>query len=390
MKTSALAWLLALPLSLALSAEELPDHRALTVAAVAMEDGLDPAEHAGDWLRLYMPELHARLEAGDVEEAEARRLALEDLKQRASEFPVEEPLTVKASVYLHPYDEASESFPLGALFHGHYFVAHATQAQTLPTAYQVLVANTDLAGALPMTPEKAAAFRERRQKLHGTLRRRAYATAELRLVAFQNGRDFQAALTRVDIYDDPERRDRLHRFEASACPDRIVSDRLLSEGVTWDMVENHGFEYLGIRFLAVFPENHPEMEDCGKEGRVAGHRVIRCAMDARIGRMPVRMDRFYVGGRLARVVVHRTEPPAEGHRRIVGHSLRRAGLAGTPPTDEPVSWRYQQVALRYDPTVLAPDAKPEPTAFLEISAMPYLKLTDGELAPADAQQQGES
>lgn len=373
MTRSFLPLLLCLVLPATPRAEELPDHETLTVAAMAMADGLDPADHAGDWLRLHRPDLLAAVKAGEVDEEEARRRALEDLRQRVEAFDPDEPLTIRAEVYLHPYDETSEAFPLGPLVHGHFFIAHALEAETLPRFYHVLIANMDTVDELPMEPEAAAAFRERRARLHGSLRRLVYATAELRLVSFQNGRDFQAVVTSVDIHDEPERETLLHRIEEERKPGKVVEERLLSEGLTWQAVENHGFEYLAIRLLTVFPEHHPELEDCRKDGRSAGHAVIRCDMEADVSRIPVRLERFYVGGRLARVVVHRTLPPDDRQRRILPLSLRRSGIPESPPIEETLTWQYRDARLRFDPSALAADA--ERTGFLEVAALPYLELT---------------
>lgn len=368
-----------------------PDHETMTVAAVAMDNGLDAAEVAGDWWRLHMPELAARVAAGEVTEDDAREQARRDLEQRAEAFDADEPLVFEESVYLGEYDPEAGAFELVAPFNEHYFMVTAADARELPRHYRVLVANMPLIGELPMAPEEAAAFREKRQRLPGAHRQRLEGRIHLSLVKFQNGRDFQAVITAMDLLPGAGGSERLHRFEASAEPAQIVRERLLSEGVTWEAIESHGFDYMAIRPMSIFPEGHPDLGACEAAGRHAGHATIRCRLTKRLDEFTVIQERLYVGGRLGRVTLHRNGEPGPGLRRAVFHSLRRVALpAPAKRGDEPVSWQYHHVGLKLNPAALADGADEDQTAFLEVEPVPFQELSSrGEAKDAEEAEETE-
>lgn len=350
-----------------------PLHEELTVAAVAMSDDMDADDHGADWLQHYMPELKRRVASGEVDAEDARARAADELRRRAAEFDPAEPLTLEKTLHLREYDSEREAFRLAPLFHERYFTAVEPYAKSLPTSYPVLFANADLADYLPMAPDEARAFKARREGGRGQPRRPLWARIAFRLMAFQNGHDFQAVLTRIELFESKDMAEPLHTLKESRDFDRLVQERLLSEGITWEVTENHSFNYRGIRLLALLPENHPDYSECRDvEERLAGHRQILCRLDV-TGRDPARLEeRLYVGGRLARVALHRGEDVADGERRQLYFDLRKVGRRNAAELEESVTWKNRGAVLRFDPEALDPDA--EKTAYLVVEAEPYSDL----------------
>lgn len=351
----------------------VPVPRELAMAALAMDEELEPADHAGDWLRVYRPELHRRVERGDMDAGEAERRAVAEMRRLVAEFDPSEPLTLERSVYFRGYDGDRGAFRLDALFQERYFVAYESQFRTLPSNYLVLIANAELLDYLPMPAERAEAFRNRRMKLRGAAKRRLGVRVEYRLLDFQNGRDFQAVISRAVLYESPAHETKLHTFEEKRDFSRLINERLLAEGNTWQVEENHSFGYEGIRMLTLLPENHPAFDDCRDTGdRTAGHRRILCTQRPAGRSLATRRERLYVGGRLARVALYREEDWTEAHRRQLFLDLRGLGLPEASGIDSRVTWERSGAVLRYDPAALDPAAEAVP--YLTVKAGPYVAL----------------
>lgn len=350
----------------------VPLHKELTVAAMAMSEGMDPADHAADWLKHHSPDLKKRLESGELDEAEAEARAAAELGRLAEEFDPEEPITLEKSLWFREYDPDREGFRLDPPFQERYFAAPEPHAETLPTSYQVLPANAELAEFLPMPPGEAEAFKARRMSLRGASKRRLGARVSLRLLDFQNRRDFQAVYSRIELFESPDLAEPLHTLVEERDFDELVEGRLLSEGVTWSVSENHSFNYRGIRLLAVLPENHPGYECRAGGDRLAGHRQVHCRVEA-YGRGPAeREERLYVGGRLARVVLHRGEGVTDGQRRQLAFELRKLGLSDAGGLEESATWESRGATLHFHPAALEPDA--ERTGYLVVEAGPFREL----------------
>lgn len=365
------ALLLAQP---ALGVQFVKMHEELSVAAVAMSEDLEPADHAADWLRHYMPDLNKRVAAGELDAAEAEVLAANELRRRAAEFDPTEPLILERSLHFREYDEDREAFRLAPLFNERFFSAVEPYTNSLPKSYVVLIANADLGDYLPMAPENAQAFKAAREGRRGAAKRPLGARLHIRLMAFQNGRDFQAVLTRIELYESADMSNPVHTLKEERDPCRLVKERLLSEGVTWGATENHSFNYRKIRLLSMLPENHPAYSDCQDTGeRLAGHRQILCSLEVS-GRDPARRaEELYVGGQLARVTLHRGDEASQAEKRQLYFDLRKVGLPNAGEIEMPVTWQSRGAVLHFDPSALQPDA--DKTAYLVVEAAPYTELT---------------
>lgn len=362
------------------SGERQPEYRDLALIAANLAEDFDARVHAEDWLELYLPRLARAREAGELSEAEALEKAATDLREAVAAVDVEQPLVLEPRAFFREYDPDREAFELEDLFSNGFIMANQPWATQLPLSFLVLIVNPEVVAWLPVPEDEKDEFLAQRQRLPGAGKRRLYARVELEFVGLKNDSDLQAVIRRAEIFADREHETLLKTFEETRDPDRLVAESLLSEGVTWQLQENHGFHFRGIRLLDVLPGRAAQQWLCREDGREAGHRVVACFQELRLGGEPVQLERRYLGGRLARMVVRPVgDGPSEGEslrklRRQLQSSLRQIGRPGPASDREPEVWEYAGARLWFEPDRLAQIEEPvEP--FLIIDAIPYRELT---------------
>ena len=264
------------------------------------------------------------------------------LRARVDAFDSKQALVIGKVIRLRNHQEVLGAFgiapALGSLIAVR-DIAHV-DGSPWPTAFRVLTSNFD---------QLSVWFAPKGEPVP----RRVYVESEIRLLAYQHNRYFQAAVIKTALYESQKKQRVPYEQLESRSPEQVVGNSMLAEGITLEIGPIHTFSLFGERLLESLSEYEMRGSDCRALERRAGHRHWYCSADWPVVGIKLRIGRRYAGGCLVELEFFTQEQ----HRQAVLDDLRRQlerdlpVLRETP--DENGKWHAHATEIHFDQQAMA-------------------------------------
>lgn len=187
---------------------------------------------------------------------------------------------------------------------------------------------------------------------------RVYVESEIRLMAYQHNRFFQAAVLKTTVYPSPQKRRVLFEQAEPRAPEKVISDSLLADGITLHRAPIHSYSLLGERLLEALFEREMRTAECKALARLKGHRQLYCSADwPLLPGTTLKIGRRYVGGRLVELEFFTREKPDSNAIGNIRFQVQRdVALPADADTSKPTTWHRHATEFRFDPQALADSA----------------------------------
>ena len=252
----------------AASAYEL-DAANLRLAAASMSPNFDYPARARAQIKQSEPAIWALLQddPGAMQTAVEARVAA--LREKVAGFDSKQSFVVGKLIRVRSYDPQLGGFAIMPAVQRSLIAVRnspALEDAPWPDSFIVLTSNFDQLSVWPAQKGERAPSR-------------VYVESEIRLIAYQHNRYFQAAVLKTTVYASPQKQRVLFAQAEPRAPEKVINDSLLADGITLDRVPIHSYSLLGERLLEALYEREMRTSECKALARLKGHRQLYCSAD---------------------------------------------------------------------------------------------------------------
>lgn len=244
MKTLRMAIVLIL-VSATASAEE-PTHKfdwdTLLAASIKLQKDFNYRANVDSYLQLFEPDVWDFVRNDEFELDAQRKKTIEKFQAEVERFSLDQDVALNTWLTIGEYNFETESFPVMNMSDGYFWNKRRYSSGSFPRELRLYLTNHALLAELPMSPDEARAFLNRRKDRNGEVNRRIEVTLRIRFVKLkrrsqsdllgevQSARLFhnrQQKLVFKDIVKPPEKKtvaEAVQESVVSTLTDRSASD----------------------------------------------------------------------------------------------------------------------------------------------------------------------
>lgn len=183
MKTLRMAIVLIL-VSATASAEEPTykfDWDTLLAASIKLQKDFNYRANVDSYLRLFEPDVWDFVRNDEFELDAQRKKTIEKFQAEIERFSLDQPVALNTWLTIGQYNFETKSFPVMNMTEGHHWYKRRYSSGSFPREFRMYLSNHALLAEIPMSPDEARAFLNRRKDRNGEVNRRIEVTLRIRL-----------------------------------------------------------------------------------------------------------------------------------------------------------------------------------------------------------------
>lgn len=226
---------------------------------------------------------------------------------------------LEQKVTIESFDQEKGLLTIKNAFKGtsKYFKMPNYRDDGLPNHINVLIANTDLQKNIPIATETYTDLVEK-NSFSFTEKTPLHATFTFKLPKYQNGNNFQAVITAIDLFTSKKKIHKLTSHKESRDFNQLINDWFLADGFTSKLIGNHSFSFFGYRVQDKILNANTLIEQCKKTIRIGPHQVLVCNNHISENSQLIIT---YIGGRVAQIDLVATAELTQNEKKLLSTQI---------------------------------------------------------------------
>lgn len=166
-----------------------PHHRftwdTLLAASIKYQKGYNYEAITDSYLQVFEPTVWSHVKEDEFKLRKERKRVIEQCQQEVKDFSLDRNVHLHTWLNLGNYNFDTESFPVTNMNESYHWSEYRYRSGGFPSTFCLYLANPDLLASLPMSPENAEAFLNRRKDGKGRINRRVEVTLRIRLTGLR-------------------------------------------------------------------------------------------------------------------------------------------------------------------------------------------------------------
>lgn len=137
------------------------------------------------YLQVFEPTVWNHVKEDEFKLRKERRRVIEQCQREVQDFSLDRNVHLHTWLSLGQYNFETESFPVTNMNEGYHWSEYRYRSAGFPATLRLYLTNPELLASLPMSPEDAEAFLNRRKDSKGRINRRVEVTLRIRFTGLK-------------------------------------------------------------------------------------------------------------------------------------------------------------------------------------------------------------